>query len=106
MPRRIIISLLKQLREKLNGVRERELAAAMKRMPDLTPAQRVTVERLTRAMMTSFMREPSARLRAVRADGHGMALMDAAKYLFALDECLGDRRKHEETARSGEERAA
>jgi glutamyl-tRNA reductase len=106
MARRNIISLLKQLRGKLNGVRERELAAALKRMPDLTPAQRVTVERLTRAMMTSFMREPSARLRAVGADGHGMALMDAARYLLALDECLDDRREHEANARSGEERAA
>jgi len=106
MARRVIISLLKQLREKLNGVRERELAVALKRMPDLTPGQRLTVERLTRAMMTGFMREPSTRLRAVAVDGHGTTLVDAARYLFALDERVDDRRKHEENARRGEERAA
>ena len=84
MATRIVISLLAQLRAKLNRVREREVAAALKRQPDLTPAQRVAVEHLSRTLMTGFLREPSARLRATTANGRGSDVVDAARYLFAL----------------------
>jgi glutamyl-tRNA reductase len=101
-----IKSLLRQLRAKMNRVRERELAAALRRLPDLTPAQRVAVERLSRALLTKFMREPSVRLRAAAADGHGLAVVDAAGYLFALEEPLADQRETEGNAHGGDVQAA
>jgi glutamyl-tRNA reductase len=73
------------LRVKLNHVRERELAAALKRLPDLTPAQRTVVGRLSQALMNDFMHAPSVRLRAAPADDRA-PLVDAACYLFALDD--------------------
>jgi glutamyl-tRNA reductase len=80
------VPVLTQFRAEMNRVRERELAAALKRLPDLTPAQRDAVERLSQALMNKFLHEPSVRLRAAAANGRGLGVVDAARYLFALDE--------------------
>jgi hypothetical protein len=34
--------------------------------------------------MNKFLHEPSVRLRAAAANGHGLAIVDALRYLFAL----------------------
>jgi glutamyl-tRNA reductase len=80
------VPVLTRFREEMNRVRERELAVALKRLPDLTPAQRDAVERLSQSLMNKFMHEPSVRLRAAAANGRGLGVVDAARYLFALDE--------------------
>jgi glutamyl-tRNA reductase len=80
------VPVLTQFREEMNRLRERELAAALKRLPDLTPAQRAAVERLSLSLMNKFLHEPSVRLRAAAANGRGLGVVDAARYLFALDD--------------------
>jgi hypothetical protein len=35
--------------------------------------------------MNKFLHEPSVRLRAAAANGRGLGIVDAARYLFALD---------------------
>jgi glutamyl-tRNA reductase len=104
MPTRIV-SVVRQLRQKLNRLRERELAAALKRLPDLTPAQRLAVERLSRSLMTGFLHEPSARLRAA-ANGRRSDVVDAARYLFALDDRRDDRVETEGNLPDSDARAA
>ena len=79
------LAVIAQFHEAMDRVRERELAMALKRLPDLTPAQRATMERLSRRLMNDFMKEPSVRLGAAAANGRGLGLVDAARYLFALD---------------------
>jgi glutamyl-tRNA reductase len=79
------LAVIAQFREAMDRVRERELAMALKRLPDLTPAQRATMERLSRRLMNDFMKEPSVRLGAAAANGRGLGIVDAARYLFALD---------------------
>jgi glutamyl-tRNA reductase len=83
-----VVPVLTQLREQLNRVRERELAAALKRLPDLTPAQRAAVEHLSEALMNTFMHTPSVRLRTAGATGRGPDVADVARYLFALTPTL------------------
>ncbi len=80
------VPVLTQFREEMNRVRERELANALRRLPDLSPAQRAAVEHLSHSLMNKFMHEPSVRLRAAAANGRGLGVVDAARYLFALDE--------------------
>ena len=80
------VPVLTRFREEMNRVRERELAIALKRLPDLTPAQRDAVERLSQSLMNKFMHEPSVRLRAAAANGRGLGVVDAARYLFAIDD--------------------
>lgn len=80
------VPVLTQFRQEMNRVRERELAAALRRLPDLTPAQREAVEHLSQSLMNKFLHEPTVRLRAAAANGRGLGVVDVARYLFALDE--------------------
>jgi glutamyl-tRNA reductase len=82
------VPVLTQLREEMHRLRERELAAAMRRLGDLTPEQRAAVERFSESLTNKFLHEPSVRLRAAAANGRGLGIVDAARYLFALDERL------------------
>jgi hypothetical protein len=54
--------------------------------------------------MNKFLHEPSVRLRAAAANGRGLGVVDAARYLFALGEQASagsadatDETDHEET---------
>src|SRR4051795_1003122 len=80
------VPVVTQFRDEMNRVRERELAAAMRRLGDLTPAQREAVEHFSQSLMNKFLHEPTVRLRAAAANGRGLGVVDAARYLFALDE--------------------
>ena len=80
------VPVLTQFRQEMDRLRERELAAALRRLPDLTPAQRDAVEHLSHALMNKFLHEPSVRLRAAAANGRGLGVVDVARYLFALDD--------------------
>ena len=80
------VPVVTQFRDEMNRVRERELAAAMRRLGDLTPAQRAAVEHFSQSLMNKFLHEPTVRLRAAAANGRGLGVVDAARYLFALDE--------------------
>ena len=80
------VPVLTQFRQEMNRLRERELAAALRRLPDLTPAQREAVEHLSHALMNKFLHEPSVRLRAAAANGRGLGVVEVARYLFALDD--------------------
>lgn len=79
------VPVLTQFRQEMNRLRERELAAALRRLPDLTPAQREAVEHLSQSLMNKFLHEPTVRLRAAAANGRGLGVVDVARYLFALD---------------------
>jgi glutamyl-tRNA reductase len=79
------VPVLTQFRDEMNRVRERELAQAMRRLGDLTPEQRAAVEHFSQSLMNKFLHEPSVRLRAAAANGRGLGIVDAARYLFALD---------------------
>jgi glutamyl-tRNA reductase len=84
------VPVVTQFRDEMNRVRERELAAAMRRLGDLTPAQRAAVEHFSQSLMNKFLHEPTVRLRAAAANGRGLGVVDAARYLFALDEREAD----------------
>ena len=80
------VPVLTQFRDEMNRMRERELSAALRRLPDLTPEQRLALEHFSHSLMNKFLHEPSVRLRAAAANGRGLGVVDAARYLFALDE--------------------
>jgi glutamyl-tRNA reductase len=80
------VPVLTQFRDEMNRMRERELVAALRRLPDLTPEQRAAVEYFSLSLMNKFLHEPTVRLRAAAANGRGLGVVDAARYLFALDD--------------------
>lgn len=80
------IPVLTRFRAEMERVREEELTQAMRKLGALSPAERQTVEYLSRSLMNKFLHEPSVRLRAAAANGRGLGIVDAVRYLFALDE--------------------
>ena len=89
------VPVLTQLRSEVNRVRERELEAALRRLEDLTPEQRAIVKQFAQSLTNKFLHEPSIRLRAAAANGRGLGVVDAARYLFGLDERDGEIVEHE-----------
>jgi glutamyl-tRNA reductase len=87
------VPVLTQLRDEMHRVRERELAAALRRLGDLTPEQRATIEHFSQSLTNKFLHEPSVRLRAAAANGRGLGIVDAVRYLFALDERPADEKQ-------------
>jgi len=78
------VPVLKSFRSQMEQVREAELANALRKLGHLAPGDRQAVEHFSRALMNKFLHEPSVRLRAAAANGHGLAIVDALRYLFAL----------------------
>jgi glutamyl-tRNA reductase len=70
----------------MEKVRAAELAAALKRIGPLSAEQQGALEHFSRSLMNKFLHEPSVRLKAAAANGRGLGVVDAARYLFALDE--------------------
>ncbi len=79
------VPVLTTFRSRMDALREAELASAMRKLKDVTPEQRAAVEYLTKSLMNKFMHEPSVRLRTAASNGRGLGVVDAMRYLFALD---------------------
>jgi glutamyl-tRNA reductase len=78
------VPVLTRFRSRMEGVRSDELATALLKLEHLSSADRNVVEHFSRALMNKFLHEPSVRLRAAAANGHGLAIVDAIRYLFDL----------------------
>ena len=78
------VPVLTEMREAAERMRAREVAQALRRLPDLDEAQREAIENLSRALLNKFLHEPSVRLREAAANGRGLAIVDAARYLFGV----------------------
>lgn len=81
----VAVPVLTGMRSQLDVVRERELAELLRRLPELGAAERETIEHFSRTLMNKFLHEPTVRLRAAAANGRGFGVVDAARYLFALE---------------------
>ena len=80
------VPVLTSFRGEMERLREREVAAALRRLDHLTPTDRAVVEQLSRSLMNKFLHEPTVRLRAAAANGRGLGIVDAVRYLFGLDD--------------------
>jgi glutamyl-tRNA reductase len=69
----------------MDRVRSTELAAAFRRLGPLSPEQAEAIEHFSKSLMNKFLHEPSVRLKAAAANGRGLGVVDAARYLFALE---------------------
>src|SRR5947207_6913360 len=80
------VPVLTSFRGEMERLREREVATALRRLDHLTPTDRAVVEQLSRSLMNKFLHEPTVRLRAAAANGRGLGIVDAVRYLFGLDD--------------------
>jgi glutamyl-tRNA reductase len=80
------VPVLTEFRSRMDGVRDREVRQLLRRLDHLSHADRETIEHFSRTLMNKFMHEPSVRLRAAAANGRGLGIVDAVRYLFALED--------------------
>jgi glutamyl-tRNA reductase len=83
------VPVVTEFRTHMDRIRETELEAALKRMDGLSEEQVRALESFSRSLMNKFLHEPSVRLRAAAANGRGLGVVDAARYLFALERDAG-----------------
>ncbi|HEX6627277.1 MAG TPA: glutamyl-tRNA reductase [Gemmatimonadaceae bacterium] len=79
------VPLVREFRDEMDRLRSTELAAALKRIGPLSAEQADAIEQFSRSLMNKFLHEPSVRLKAAAANGRGLGVVDAARYLFALE---------------------
>jgi glutamyl-tRNA reductase len=79
------VPVLTEMRAQMERLRARELEEALRRLGHLPPAERAIVEELSRTLMNKFLHEPTVRLRAAAANGRGLGIVDAVRYLFGLE---------------------
>jgi glutamyl-tRNA reductase len=79
------VPVVRGVREEMDRLRSAELAMAMRRLGAVSPEQAEVVEHFSKSLMNKFLHEPSVRLRAAAANGRGLGVVDAARYLFGLE---------------------
>jgi glutamyl-tRNA reductase len=79
------VPVVREFRDEMERLRSTELAAALRKLGPLSPEQAEAIEHFSKSLMNKFMHEPSVRLKAAAANGRGLGVVDAARYLFALE---------------------
>ncbi len=79
------VPTIKHLRARAEAVRRAELERAGRKL-ELNDEQRDGVEALTRAIVNKLLHAPVSRLRAGGEEEEGLAYLEAARVLFALDD--------------------
>jgi glutamyl-tRNA reductase len=79
------VPTIKHVRARAEAIRERELDRMLRRM-GLDDGQIEAVEQLTRAIVNKILHAPLARLRAETDREEGLAMLEAARALFALED--------------------
>jgi glutamyl-tRNA reductase len=79
------VPVVREFRDEMDRLRTTELAAALRRLGPLSPEQAEAIEHFSKSLMNKFLHEPSVRLKAAAANGRGLGVVDAARYLFALE---------------------
>lgn len=80
------VPVMRSFREEMDKVRSTELAATLRRIGPLSAEQAEMIEHFSKSLMNKFLHEPSIRLKAAAANGRGLGVVDAARYLFALED--------------------
>jgi glutamyl-tRNA reductase len=80
------VPVLTRVREEMERMRQAELAQAHRRLGPLTGAEKETLDRFSRMLMNKFLHAPSVRLRDAAGNGRGLGVVDAARYLFGVEE--------------------
>jgi len=95
----VAVPVVREFREEMDRLRSTELAAALRRLGPLSAEQADAIEHFSKSLMNKFLHEPSVRLKEAAANGRGLAVVDAARYLFALEKPV-DLTESDETDRA------
>jgi len=100
-----VTGTISDLRQRVDQLREQELARAMQRLPGtLTEREAAAVRELTTRLVNKLLHTPTLRLKDAAAEGQGHVYAEALRYLFDLEVHL-DESENEYTDRNASQQA-
>lgn len=82
---RQVVPLIRSLRGRWDGMRDRELQWLWQRLGHLSPDDRKMVERFSERLLSKLLHDPTVRLREGVANGRVAEFVDAVRYLHDLE---------------------
>ena len=80
----VVAPVIADLRAKADAIRRAEVEKTLRRLPNLTPAERQQIELFSEALVNKLLHDPTGRLKAVAGNGHAAEYAAAVRDLFAL----------------------
>jgi len=80
-----VVPIIQSMRGSAEMHRERELERLFHSLGHLAPEDRARVEDFSRRLQNKLLHEPTSRLRRGMAEGAGRSLIDAVRFLYAID---------------------
>jgi glutamyl-tRNA reductase len=91
-----VTGTISDLRQRVDQLREQELARAMQRLPGtLTEREAAAVRELTTRLVNKLLHTPTLRLKDAAAEGNGYVYAEALRYLFDLEVHVLDESENE-----------
>ncbi len=84
-----MLPLIAGLRQQAESIRQAELEKTLRRLPDLTEAERARIDALTQALVKKLLEKPTRRLHAEAAHPHAPEYAAVARTLFGLEDGQG-----------------
>lgn len=81
-----VVPLIRALRGQAESYRRVEVEKALRKLEHLAPEDREAVEVLTRQILNKVLHHPTVRLREAANNGRGPTVVEAARYLFQIDD--------------------
>ncbi len=79
-----MLPLIADMRQNAEAIRQTELEKTLRRLPDLTEAERTRIEAMTQALVKKLLEAPTHRLRAEASCPHAPEYATVARTLFGL----------------------
>jgi glutamyl-tRNA reductase len=83
------VPTIRRLRDRADDLRQTELERTLSQLKHLPQDDRQKIERLSMSLLNKFLHQPTARIRAAAEDGREHDVLDAARFLFDLEEDTG-----------------
>ncbi|MEW6400735.1 MAG: glutamyl-tRNA reductase [Chloroflexota bacterium] len=80
-----MLPIIADIHEQAEMIRAAELEKTLRRLPDLSPAERERIEALTQSLVKKLLDQPTRRLRAESSSPHAPAFATIARSLFGLE---------------------
>lgn len=79
-----VVPTIRQLRAKVDAIREQELARALNRLPDLTERERAVIEAMSITLVNKILNAPTQQLKGMAGEGVADQAIAAVSRLFDL----------------------
>jgi glutamyl-tRNA reductase len=79
-----MLPIISDIRQQAESIRKEMLEKTLRRLPDLTEAERTRIEAMTQALVKQILHAPTHRLRAEASCPHAPEYAAVARTLFGL----------------------